>query len=284
MSNVQLDVQLSCDDLLKIIHQFSAPELEQFVTQVIALQAKRRAPNFSQSEAELIDKIHTLISPELQATYTTLIEKRQTERLSSDEYQNLVQLTHSIERLEVTRLEYWVEFARIRQTSSAKFPNDKHTIMAKNMVTPYQKEEVLRRSHDACEYCQSQLKFSVQPFSVEHIIPCGHNNRTVLGNLVLACQGCSTYKYSKIEGFDKISKKTVALYNPRRDEWYEHFAWNDDFTEVIGLTPQARATIETLQLNREGLVSSRRILYSVGEHPPNVLKQEGSPGAGYSNN
>jgi hypothetical protein len=37
---------------------------------------------------------------------------------------------------------------------------------------------------------------------------------------------------------------------------------------ITGLTPVGRATIESLQLNREGLVNMRRVLHAVGEHPP----------------
>jgi hypothetical protein len=51
----------------------------------------------------------------------------------------------------------------------------------------------------------------------------------------------------------------------------DHFAWSDDFTLVIGLTPTGRATVEKLQLNRSGLVNLRRVLRAVGEHPPAEL-------------
>ena len=37
---------------------------------------------------------------------------------------------------------------------------------------------------------------------------------------------------------------------------------------MIGLTPTGRATVETLRLNREGVVNLRRILFLVGLHPP----------------
>ncbi len=35
----------------------------------------------------------------------------------------------------------------------------------------------------------------------------------------------------------------------------------------IGLTPTGRSTVEVLQLNREGVVNLRRVLYGMGEHP-----------------
>jgi len=140
--------------------------------------------------------------------------------------------------------------------------------MPESRVTAQQKKTVAERARGRCEYCASQARFAVQPFSVEHIIPKSQGGQTTLGNLALACQGCNNYKYTKTEGRDPVSGESVPLYHPRQQQWRDHFAWNDDFTLVIGLTPIGRATIEALQLNRDGLVNLRRILYAMGEHPP----------------
>jgi hypothetical protein len=48
----------------------------------------------------------------------------------------------------------------------------------------------------------------------------------------------------------------------------EHFEWREYFTEIIGISPSGRATVNRLQLNREGLVNLRRILVDAGLHPP----------------
>ena len=108
----------------------------------------------------------------------------------------------------------------------------------------------------------------MQPFSVEHIEPRSRQGAHTLDNLALACQGCNTHKYTKNEGCEPITGERVALYHPRRQRWSEHFAWKNYCTRIVGLTPTGRATVETLQLNREGLVNLRLILYAVNEHPP----------------
>jgi hypothetical protein len=108
----------------------------------------------------------------------------------------------------------------------------------------------------------------MQPFSVEHIEPRSRGGKTTQDNLALACQGCNNHKYTKTEGYDTVTGDIVLLYHPRRERWRDHFAWNEDFTLVIGLTPTGRATVEALLLNREGLVNLRQILYVMGEHPP----------------
>jgi len=108
----------------------------------------------------------------------------------------------------------------------------------------------------------------MDPFSVEHIIPRVLGGQTELDNLALACQGCNGRKYSKTEGFDPISNRQVPLYHPREQRWLDHFAWNGDCSEIVGITAIGRVTIAELRLNRTELVNLRRILYAAGEHPP----------------
>ena|SRR5438876_6796520 len=135
-------------------------------------------------------------------------------------------------------------------------------------VAARQKREVTERARAYCEYCRSPMRFSTNPFSVEHVIPQSLSGKTELDNLALSCQGCNNHKYDKITGRDPVSEETVPLYNPRQQQWEDHFAWSQDFTLVIGLTPIGRAMVEALQLNRDGVVNLRRILYAAGEHPP----------------
>jgi len=142
--------------------------------------------------------------------------------------------------------------------------------LSKKRVSAQQKLMITQRARGCCEYCFSQIKFSNQSFSVEHIIPESLGGPTTLDNLALACQSCNNHKYTKTTGYDLVSATTVPLYHPRHQKWIDHFAWNEDCTLMIGLTPIGRVTIDTLHLNKSGLVNLRRILYSVGEHPPAI--------------
>jgi hypothetical protein len=67
---------------------------------------------------------------------------------------------------------------------------------------------------------------------------------------------------------DPVNGELVPLYHPRNQLWEAHFVWNEDFAIVVGLTPTGRATIERLQLNREGVVNLRRMLRAINQHPP----------------
>lgn len=140
--------------------------------------------------------------------------------------------------------------------------------MTEGRVSAALKRAVAGRARGCCEYCRSQARLATHPFSIEHIVPRNRGGEASLDNLALACQGCNNHKYDKITGRDPASGQAVPLYHPRRDHWRDHFVWSVEFLSIVGLTPIGRATVEALQLNRSGVVNLRRILYSLGEHPP----------------
>lgn len=127
---------------------------------------------------------------------------------------------------------------------------------------------VAKRANFICEYCLSPEDFSAESFAVEHIFPRALGGKTIEQNLAFACLGCNSHKAVKVKAIDSVSEVTVALFNPRIENWTEHFSWNENFTEIIGLTPTGRATIEALKLNRKGVINLRWALFAVGKHPP----------------
>ena len=142
--------------------------------------------------------------------------------------------------------------------------------MPEKRVSARARQIVTKRARECCEYCRSQLHFSADPYVIEHIIPRSRGGTDQLNNLAFACQGCNGLKYNKVTAEDSATGETVPLFNPRQSQWNEHFAWSDDFTLIIGLTPIGRATVEALQLNREGVINFRKVLFAVGEHPPRI--------------
>lgn len=139
------------------------------------------------------------------------------------------------------------------------------------------RQQIAWRADGCCEYCRSQTRYATQPFSIEHVIPRSKGGPTTFENLALACQGCNNHKYDKVDARDPVSGERVSLYHPRRDRWEEHFSWSDDFTLIVGLTPTGRATVVALSLNRDGVVNLRRLLYTIGEHPPSSPPTESAP-------
>ena len=74
--------------------------------------------------------------------------------------------------------------------------------------------------------------------------------------------------YKKIRSPDPADGKVVPLYNPRTQQWQEHFRWNHDFSRIVRLTAVGRATVQALKLNRPGLINIRNALFIIGWHPP----------------
>ncbi|MGH9855600.1 MAG: HNH endonuclease [Blastocatellia bacterium] len=129
---------------------------------------------------------------------------------------------------------------------------------------------VVERARDCCEYCRAQARYSSDPFTIDHIIPFILGGLTIAANLAFCCYGCNQCKGARIFAIDPVTGLSAPLFHPRQQRWEEHFAWNDDFTLMIGLTATGSATIESLQLNRSGLANLRRVLYAAGEHPPKL--------------
>jgi hypothetical protein len=144
--------------------------------------------------------------------------------------------------------------------------------MPESRITAELRQQISMRANGCCEYCRSQAHYATQAFSVEHILPRAQGGATRLDNLALACQGCNNHKYDKVAAPDLVSGQLAPLYHPRRDRWDTHFAWSDDFTLMVGLTPTGRATIDASHLNRDGVVNLRRLLYAIGQHPPAIAE------------
>ncbi|VAW31369.1 hypothetical protein MNBD_CHLOROFLEXI01-1522 [hydrothermal vent metagenome] len=140
--------------------------------------------------------------------------------------------------------------------------------MSKRYISTEDQEQIKTRAAHRCEYCQSWASYSAQSFVYEHIIPVVKGGETHLNNLCYACGGCNGHKYTKTESIDPVSKLVVSLYNPRTQNWHEHFGWGDDYLHVIGLTPTGRATVLALKMNRQGVINIRTLLLMVGKQPP----------------
>jgi hypothetical protein len=92
-------------------------------------------------------------------------------------------------------------------------------------------------------------------------------------NLALACHRCNERRYNFTVGIDPQTQTKVPLFNPRLQQWFEHFIWTADGTKILGITPIGRATCNRLDINDEGcdehfIQKSRRFWVQGGWHPP----------------
>ena len=139
--------------------------------------------------------------------------------------------------------------------------------MARRRTTTL-RAEAAKRAGGYCEYCRSPERFSPATFSIDHILPTSRGGPDELSNLAFACQGCNNAKYNRTTGRDPVTGAEVALFNPRKDSWADHFRWSNTFRRIVGITATGRATVELIRLNRQQLQELRKLLRTAGLHPP----------------
>ncbi len=140
--------------------------------------------------------------------------------------------------------------------------------MSRSYIPQKLKKAVQKRAHFHCEYCCSPCEIGNTSCAIEHIHPISQSGTNDFDNLANACHGCNWFKSVKITGIDPATHLDTPLFNPRKNNWIEHFSWSDDCFEMIPLSSIGRVTIHALKLNRTGLKNLRRVLKLAGVHPP----------------
>ena len=115
---------MSFYDLLSGVAQLDTPELERFVSQVLALRAKRFAPNLSKQEAELLIKINQHWPIDLQHRYDKLTLKRQAETLTTEEHQELLAFIAQVEQADAERAQAMGSLAQLRSVPLPQLMQD----------------------------------------------------------------------------------------------------------------------------------------------------------------
>ena len=103
-------------------------------------------------------------------------------------------------------------------------------------------------------------------FHIEHVIPRSRGGLSRFDNLAWACPSCNLAKADRVEGLDNETGVLVPLFNPRLDNWRDHFQW--DRYEITARTAVGRVTLLLLDLNRPRRVLIRRAEELFGLFPP----------------
>ena len=135
-------------------------------------------------------------------------------------------------------------------------------------ISPDVQHLVRQRADYLCEYCHTSERWQYVRFTIDHVVPVTRGGTDDPDNLALACFHCNRRKAAKLTAPAPDSGAEVALFNPRRDVWSEHFVWSVEGLTIIGLTPSGRATVEALALNRDRVINLRAADLAVGRHPP----------------
>jgi HNH endonuclease len=130
-------------------------------------------------------------------------------------------------------------------------------------------KRVCETAGNRCGYCLSPQHLVMARLEIEHIVPLAKGGNDDESNLWLACPICNRHKSDKTVAIDPESDESVTLFNPRTQNWFEHFRWSEDGIHIIGLTPTGRASVIALRLSDDPDALLVRSFWVVaGWHPP----------------
>lgn len=136
------------------------------------------------------------------------------------------------------------------------------------MVNPAVRAQVFVEANHRCEYCRTSRRLIGMPLVIDHIQPQSLGGSDERKNLAAACYRCNEFKQAKTHVPDPLTGLLVPLFNPRIQNWADHFQWVNGGTHIAGITDSGRATVIALRLNNEYVVESRALWISRDWHPP----------------
>jgi hypothetical protein len=141
------------------------------------------------------------------------------------------------------------------------------------------RQRIRQRAKFLCEYCHSSEEASTSLFTFDHLIPQSLGGNDTENNLALACHRCNGRRYNFTDGIDPEIQITFLLFNPRHNNWSEHFIWSTDGQKILAVTSIGRATLKRLDLNDDwhddgSIQRARRLWIRGGWHPPTEDPQQ----------
>jgi hypothetical protein len=115
MPVVQVNAELSFEQLVNAVAQLPQPEFQKFLHTVDKIHPLHEEHRLSSRESELLLSINQGIPPPVQRRYDDLIDKRDARTLTPEEYQELLDMTDRIELLDAKRMEHIMELADLRE-------------------------------------------------------------------------------------------------------------------------------------------------------------------------
>jgi hypothetical protein len=129
------------------------------------------------------------------------------------------------------------------------------------------REAVRNRARGRCEYCGYPDVACYAAFNCDHCFPEASGGDTTRENLAWSCPRCNASKGGAVEAVDPQTAAAARLFNPRLHAWDQHFKWSEDLLDIVGLSPEGRATAAKLKFNREEARQIRALLLRVDLHP-----------------
>jgi hypothetical protein len=126
------NLEVTTESILDAVSQMPEKEYKKFIKKVDKLRKRKQKPKWTKQEVEIIQKLNEFVlPPEKQTRYNKLVKKRQNEKISKSELEELITLTDETEENTLRRVELLVKLAKSRGESIDK-------IMAELEIRPPQ--------------------------------------------------------------------------------------------------------------------------------------------------
>lgn len=139
--------------------------------------------------------------------------------------------------------------------------------MSNSYVSAELRRLVFARAERLCEYCLIHEDDTFFGCEVDHIVSEKHDGPTTAANLALACLFCNRNKGSDIASVVPGSNRLIRFFNPRTDQWNEHFRLGVDGISIVPLTEIGEATARIFGINAGERLLERDTLRDVGRYP-----------------
>ena len=137
--------------------------------------------------------------------------------------------------------------------------------MSKTYVSVALRQLVRMWAKSLCEYCLIREEDTYFGCQVDHILSEKHGGTTEETNLAYACSYCNRNKGSDIGSIVWETQRFCRFFNPRLDQWTDHFRL--DGIRIAMLTPIGEVTARILNFNHVDRLIERAELAAVGEYP-----------------
>ena len=134
-----------------------------------------------------------------------------------------------------------------------------------NDISLAMRRAVTERAGYCCEYCRMPEAELLAGCEVDHIISRKHGGLNDLANLALSCERCNRAKGTDAASVSGPPRKFIRLYNPRIDQWADHFRLEG--ARFMPVTEIGDVTVTLLRLNAPDRIIQRWSLQQVGAYP-----------------
>jgi hypothetical protein len=117
-------MQASTAQLLETVEQLPPQELEEFLLQILKVQAHRQTPSLTEVESGLLLIINQGPSSEFRERLNHLVLKRQSLEIEESELTQLIEMTEQVELWNVERIQALIKLGQIRGRSLPEIMQD----------------------------------------------------------------------------------------------------------------------------------------------------------------